>query len=151
MFTAMHNKQLARRVFEEYWNKHNSDFTPDMYTSDFTLNDPFVPVAGHGLTAAKSYFETFNKALPDLHFTIEDQIAEGDMVVTRLYATGTHEGELLGIPATHAKATVPVVVFHRFEDGKIANAFVLWDAFTFFRAIGVIAPAGMAKPAYTAR
>ena len=147
MQSAANNKKLARRVFEEFWNKHNSNFTPDMYTNNFTLKDPYVAVTGKGLTAAKSYFETFSKVFPDLNFKIDDQIAEDDAVVTRLSATGTHEGELLGVPATHTKATVPVIVFHKFEDGKIASASVYWDAFSFLRATGAFAPAGM-KPAY---
>lgn len=147
MQSATNNKQLARRVFEDYWNKHKTDFSPDMYTKNFTLTDPYVAITGKGINAAKSYFETMTKAFPDLNFKIEEQIGEGDAVVTRLSGTGTHEGELLGVSPTHTKATVPVIVFHKFEDGKIASAFVFWDAFSFLRATGAFAPAGM-KPAY---
>ena len=149
MMSAEKNKLLARRVFEEYWNKHNSDFSPDIYTKDFTLTDPYVPMKGKGLEGSKFYFDTFTRAFPDLKFSIEEQIAEGDTVVTRAFATATHEGEILGIPATHTKTTLPVIVFHKFEDGKIANAFVFWDVFGFFRATGAFAPAGMNKPAYS--
>jgi steroid delta-isomerase-like uncharacterized protein len=149
MTATMQNKLMARRVFEEYWNKHESNFTPDLYTKNFTLSDPFVATPGRGLEAAKKYFETYTRVFPDLTFTIEEQVAEGDTVVTRLLATGTHEGELFGVPATHVKATVSCVVFHRFEDGRIASAFSFWDAFSFLRATGAFPPSGMAqKPAY---
>jgi steroid delta-isomerase-like uncharacterized protein len=148
MMSAEKNKLLARRVFEEYWNKHDSDFAPDMYTNDCTLTDPYMPMRGTGTEAIKNYFDTFMRAFPDLRFTIDEQVAEGETVVTRLSATGTHEGELLGIPATHTKTTLPVIVFHRFENGRIASAFVYWDVFGFLRATGAFTPAGMTKPSY---
>lgn len=148
MVSTERNKQLARRVFEEYWNKHDADAAPGLYTTDFTLDDPHVRISSMGLTATNSYFEAFEKAFPDVRFTVEEQVAEGDVVVSRLTATGTHEGELLGVPATHAKVTVSAVVFHRFEDGRIASALVLWDAFGFLRAAGALAPGGAMKPTY---
>ena len=142
MSSAEKNKQLARRVFEEYWNKHNSDFSPDMYTNDFTLTDPYVPLKGKGMEPSKAYFDTLTRAFPDMKIAIEEQVAEGDTVVTRAKATATHEGEILGLAASHTKTTLPVVVFHHFKDGKIAHAYVYWDVFAFFRAAGALAPAG---------
>ena len=150
MSTIAQNKQLARRVFEDYWNKHNSDFSPDMYTNDFTLTDPYVPAKGKGLEASKSYFESLTRAFPDMKITIEEQLAEGDSVVTRGKATATHEGEILGVPASHTKTTLPVIVFHHFKNGKISNALVYWDVAGFLRAAGALAPTAMkatyAKP-----
>jgi len=151
MLSVEKNKILARRLFEEYWNKHNSNIPAEFYTDDFTLTDPYVPMTGKGFELGKNYFDFFMRAFPDLSFTIEDQVAEGDLVVTRLFATGTHEGEILGMPATHTKTTLPVIVFHRFEDGKISNAFVYWDVFAFFRAAGAFKTAGFKMPAFAMR
>jgi steroid delta-isomerase-like uncharacterized protein len=145
------NKQLSRRLFEEFWNKHNSNFAPEMFTSDYTVTDPFVGSPAD-IAASKNYFESIVRAFPDLKWKIDDQVAEGDMVVTRLSATGTHEGEFLGIAGTHRKATVPMFVMHTFRDGKIAKSFQLWDVFGFLLASGAFTPpAGMTKPAFAMR
>jgi steroid delta-isomerase-like uncharacterized protein len=151
MLPVEKNKLIARRLFEEFWNNHNPNIPTEFYTDDFTLTDPYVPMKGKGFDLSKNYFDFFMRAFPDLKFTIEEQVAEGDLVVTRLFATGTHEGELFGMPATHTKTTLPVIVFHRFENGKISNAFVYWDVFGFFRATGAFTPTGVKMPAFAMR
>ena len=66
-------------------------------------------------------------AFPDLHVTIEGCVEEGDQVVLRWTVTGTHQGDLLGIPATQRKASFSGVTWLRFIDGKLAEGWDRWN------------------------
>lgn len=133
---ANEKKLFCRRLFEDVWNGGKIELLPDFHTPDFVMTDPNVPITGKGLEAAKSYLQMLKKAFPDLTLKIDEQIAEGDIVVTRMSVTGTHEGEFLGLPPTHTKASLPCIVIQRFAGDKIAEAFGLWDALGFMRAAG---------------
>jgi predicted ester cyclase len=76
--------------------------------------------------------------MPDLHLTIEEMVAEGDKVVWRLTGTGPHRGDFMGIPATQRSITVPGIVITRFEGGKWAEDFALWDQLGMLQQLGVI-------------
>ncbi|HET9984871.1 MAG TPA: ester cyclase [Longimicrobiales bacterium] len=138
MYTPEKNKEIVRKLFEEVWNQHRPDRLGEFLLPTVVLTDPLVPLPTKGLDAEIEYMKLWAKTIPDLHFTIEEQIAEDDRVVTRLLAEGTHEGVLLGVPPTHQKAKVPCVVFHRFKGEKIAEAVVMWDAYAFLRATGAL-------------
>ncbi|HEX6315652.1 MAG TPA: ester cyclase, partial [Gemmatimonadaceae bacterium] len=86
--------------------------------------------------AFKKYVTSVRKAFPDFFCKIEEQIAEGDKVVTFMKITATHQGEFLGVAASHKKATAPSISITRFEGDKIAETFVLWDTLTFLRTAG---------------
>jgi steroid delta-isomerase-like uncharacterized protein len=135
---SIKNKKIAARIFEEMWNGRKPELAKEFFTADAVLHDPYVPTPKKGIEGHAAYLQAFMKAIPDLKFTVEEQVAEEETVVTRLLAGGTHEGELLGVPATHKKATVPVVVFHRFRDGKVADAWIIWDALGFMREVGAL-------------
>ena len=98
MSSAQENKAVSRRVAEEIFNEGNLDLADELYAPDYVLHDPSLPEDLHGPEALKQYAAMNLGAFPDARVTVEDQIAEGDMVVTRWTATGTHTGELLGIP-----------------------------------------------------
>ena len=84
------NKALARRIVEEMWNTKNMKVVDEVYSPDF----------GGGHEAAKQFVTANLAAFPDLHNTIEDQIAENDLVVTRYVTSGTHQGDFANIPPT---------------------------------------------------
>jgi steroid delta-isomerase-like uncharacterized protein len=73
-----------------------------------------------------------------VRLTIEDEIAEGDRVVTRWSARGTHEGEFFGIPATGKQATVTGVTIDRIIDGRIAESWTNWDTLGLLQQLGAI-------------
>lgn len=131
------NKEICRRLFETVWNEGNAAAIPDFHTPDFTVEDPYNPTTGKGPDAAKKYLTSYKRSLPDLHFRIENQVAEGDWVVNFLSATGTHDGELLGFPPTHKKATVNAIVTLRLKNGKICESTAMWDALSFMRSVGI--------------
>lgn len=132
------NKALSRTLFEKVWNANQTDLIPELVSPDLTINDPYNPVTTKGVEAQKTYLANYKKAIPDLMFRIEDQVAEGDFVVNFVTATGTHEGELIGIPPTHKKATVNAIVKLRFANGKIVSTYTLWDTLAFMKNVGVL-------------
>jgi steroid delta-isomerase-like uncharacterized protein len=84
----------------------------------------------------------YRNAFPDVHFTIDEQIAEGDKVVTRWTGHGTHKGELAGIPATGKSATVTGMGVDRIVNGKIVESWGIFDQFGMMQQLGVIPAAG---------
>ena len=81
-------------------------------------------------------------SFPDFHVTSEDIIAEGDKVVSRWTASGTHKGELFGIPPTGKKATWKGISIYRFADGKIVEAWGDADFLGLLQQLGVMPVAG---------
>ncbi len=90
-----------------------------------------------GLEAAKQFDTMLRGAFPDIHFTVEDQIAETDKVVTRWTARGTHRGQLMGIPATNRSVTWAGITIHRIADGRVAESWVSSDALGLMQQLGV--------------
>lgn len=83
--------------------------------------------------------------MPDMHVTTEIMFAEGDRVVRRWRAIGTHEGELMGIPPTGKQLTLTANTIYRFADGKIVEAWWNFDALGFQQQLGVIPPLGQGE------
>lgn len=84
----------------------------------------------------------FRTAFPDLYGTIEDLIAEGDKVVTRITYRGTHQGEFMGIPPTGRPVTMTFTGINRIAGGKIAEGWVNFDALGMMQQLGVIPTPG---------
>ena len=87
----------------------------------------------------------YRSAFPDAHFTIEDQIVEGDKVVTRYTATGTQKGELMGIPPTERRVTVTGINITRLDGGKIVEGWTNFDALGMLQQLDVIRAPGQAR------
>jgi steroid delta-isomerase-like uncharacterized protein len=136
--SAEQNKSIVRRWIENGWNRGNVSLIDDLYTSNVVQYDPSTPVEVKGSEALKQYVTAFLTALPDLQFTIEDLVAEGDKVVWRFSSHGTHQGLLMGIPATGRTATVTGMVLFRLENSKIAEVWVNIDTLGMLEQMGVI-------------
>ena len=91
------NKALVRRVFEEAFNKQDLAGVDQLVAPDWVWHDAQRYGLSPGLAGLKQAFTYSWTAFPDGHWTIEDQIAEGDKVTTRYTARGTHRGEFLGV------------------------------------------------------
>ena len=100
------NKALARRAIDEIWSKGNLAVGPDIYSPNFLSHQYSHPDIGdvRGLSALIEFVREFREAFPDFHDTIDDQVAEGDKVVTRFTSTGTHRGTLMGLQPTNKRA-----------------------------------------------
>ncbi len=134
---AEENKALVRRLFEEVWNQWKLDVIDELFASDFVHHEPTVgEVRGPG--DYKKYISILLTAFPDVQLTIEDQIAQGDKVVTRWTLTGTHKGELMGVPPTGVQVTWTGISIDRFAGGKFVESWVIADDFSLFQQLGVI-------------
>lgn len=131
------NKLVARRFFEELWNKGNFDSIDELVAEDVLIQIRDEE-ALHGFDGVRDWVNTFRSGVPDLHFTIAEQIAEGDIVATRWTGTGTHKGSLMGIPPTGKTATVSGVNLFRIVDGKIAGVKSSWDALSLLQQLGIV-------------
>jgi predicted ester cyclase len=81
----------------------------------------------------------FRAAIPDLHVAIEDQYAAGSTVTTRWIASRTHEGTLIGVPATHRRVEVSGISIDRFdEEGRFAEGWGSWDGIALLRQVGAL-------------
>ena len=133
------NKTVVRRFFEEVWNKGNLTVLNEIIAKDHVSSGPgTLPGLPAGPEGSKQLVTVYRNAFPDLHFTIDEQIAEGDKVVTRWTAHGTHQGELVGIPATGKSSTVTGISIDRVVNGKIAESWGIFDQFGMMQQLGVI-------------
>jgi predicted ester cyclase len=133
--SVQQNKVLARRVFDEIWSEGQLDVADELLSPDFVgrpggLGEPF-----HGPAGAKEFIGRLREGFPDITFTIEDMIGEGDLVAARWVAVGTHDGEFMGLDATERQATFGGMTFLRFEQDRIAEGWTQLDALTLMRAI----------------
>lgn len=130
------NKVTVRSLIEEAFNKGNLSAIDDL------IADAYVNyVAGtevRGREGMKEFVTTYRTALPDYHCVIEDQIAEGDKVVTRWTFRGTHDRELMGIPPTGKRVSVSGVVIDRLANGRLVETWLQADMLGMLQQLGVI-------------
>lgn len=131
------NKAITRRFLEEIFAGGNLELVEELFAPDFVLHDPSVPQEVRGVEALKQYITMYRTAYPDTRFTVEDQIAEGDRVVTRWTGQGTQQGELMGIPPTGKQVTVTGIELDRISGGKIEETWVNYDALGMMQQLGV--------------
>ena len=133
------NKDLARRFMDEVWNKGNVDFIDEVFAPNWVNHDPTVPEEMRGgVEGGKRLAQMYRNAFPDTQMTVEDLIAEGDKVVTRYTARGTHQGELMGIPPSGNRAEVTGISIDRIEGGKFVESWNIVDALGMMQQIGAI-------------
>src|SRR6266849_10392941 len=96
------NKALARRGLEEVWNRGNLAVIDELTASNATYTDPNVPGGKFtGPEGVQQFVQIYRSAFPDVRITVNHQLALGDKDVTRWTATGTHNGQLMGITPTN--------------------------------------------------
>lgn len=131
------NKAIARRFLEEVVNKGNQAVADELVAVDFVDHNP-LPGLPPGREGFKLSFVAFRGAFPDMNYAIEDVVAEGDRVVVRRRATGTHRGELMGIPPTGKHIVVAGVDIFRVKEGKLAELWLSWDQLGMMQQLGVV-------------
>ena len=141
------NKALTRRFRLEVFSQGNIAAIDEICDANWTYYDPSDPQGNwpHGPQGMRQLVNLYRSAFPDLHFTIEDEVAEGDKVMTRWTARGTHKGELMGIPPTGRQATVTGITINRMANGKIVEDWANFDALGMMQQLGVIPAPGQAS------
>jgi len=130
-------KALMRRFIEE-WNKGKATamaVIDEMYATNFVSHGD-KDIRGIK-NVKKSTSEEFS-AFPDLHFTIDDMVAEGDKVAARITMTGTHKGEYMGAPPTNKKIRIKAITIERFAGGKIVEEWGMADTLSLMQQLGAV-------------
>ncbi len=127
------NKARARK-FYEIWNAHDPDALDAVIAKNYKMHSQ-LPGVSPDREGMKQWVGTVIAAFPDIHFTIEQQIAEGDLVMTRWSATGTHKGDMMGMPATGRKTKVTGISVVRLKKGMSVESWGEWDALGMIRQI----------------
>src|SRR5438874_1835366 len=131
------NKAVVRRIGDEFWNQGRVEVLEEVFAADVIDHYP-APGQPAGRDGVVALNVGFRRAFPDMRMTVDDVIAEGDRIAWRWTAQGTHQGELMGIPATGKPATVHGVSVDRFMDDRIVERWLNLDMLGLLQQIGAI-------------
>jgi steroid delta-isomerase-like uncharacterized protein len=131
------NKAHIREFIDRVLTAGEIDATGDYFHSDVVEEVPF-PGQGPGLHGLKETLTRIRRAFPDLQWSVEEQMAEENKVLTRFLWSGTHQGEFLGIPATNRVVRVWGMVIDRFEGRKVKSTRILLDTLSMMQQLGVV-------------
>jgi steroid delta-isomerase-like uncharacterized protein len=132
------NKMLERRAIEEVWNQGHYAIVDEIVASDYLGHSSNPATETHGREGVKQFYMALHSAFPDIHFVIEDQVADGDKVVTRWTARATHKGEFQGIPPTGNRGELTGITIDRIAGGQIVECWTEIDDLRLLQQLGVI-------------
>jgi steroid delta-isomerase-like uncharacterized protein len=135
------HKAIVRRWFAET-DKGNLAIVEELCAPDYVDHNPPVPGVAAGSRGVREANETLRAAFPDTVHLIQDQVAEGDKVVTRLIGRGTFQAAYLGIPATGKVVEITGISIHRLADGKLVEHWAQVDGLSFLQQLGALPPLG---------
>jgi steroid delta-isomerase-like uncharacterized protein len=133
------NKALIRRFIDAIDANDSDDWSlvDEFVAEDFIAHNPPAPGASLDREGLKQAAEIFRVATPGTH-EVAMQVAEGDLVVSRIVGCGTHAGELMGIPASNRHVETDGIVIHRVRDGKIVEYWSVVDVANILQQIGIL-------------
>jgi steroid delta-isomerase-like uncharacterized protein len=134
--SVMDNKQLVRTFFKKAFVQHDLDAAAEFISDNYCLHDPTRPDFRGGVDAFKEAQGVYLEAIHGHTATIDDQIAEGDRVVTRWTATGCQTKDLPGIPDKGECFKIGGITISRLSDGKIVEEWQDWDDRGLARQLG---------------
>jgi predicted ester cyclase len=130
-------KEIARRLAEEPW-AGNTDVIDELVAPDYVGHNPPNREPNVGPQGFREFVETYRSAFPDGRITVDAQLADGDRVVSRWTAQGTHRGKLMGIAPTGREVTTHGITISRISAGKVVESWSNWDALGMLVQLGVV-------------
>lgn len=135
----MTREEMEAKVREtfEAWNRQDAAGTVEMIAPDCVYLDNDLEIRGRDAiqAAAQAYFDAF----PDLHLELDRIYVDGNAVVQEWHSSGTHDGELMGIPATGLRTEVQGMRIDEFgPDGLVHRSVLCWDSAKLLQDIGVL-------------
>ena len=127
------NKALVRRRFEEVWHRHNDAAIDELVGENYMSNGKQIGRAGY-----RQFVQGMRGAFPDIRFTIDEMIAENDLVALRYVSHATHQHDFMGIAATNKQVSVRGMDFFRISDGQITEAWSIFDELALLQQLGVV-------------
>jgi steroid delta-isomerase-like uncharacterized protein len=131
------NKALVRRAVDLIWNQGDLSAVTALYSPTYVYHDPANPRV-KTVRDFEQLVTSFRRAFPDLQLVIEGQIGEGDFVVSRWGARGTHKGHLLSIAPTDKHVMVTGISIDLLHDRHIVESRVNWDVLGLFQQLGIV-------------
>jgi steroid delta-isomerase-like uncharacterized protein len=135
--SSAENRTVVNRFVEEVINQGRLEQADELVVADFVELDP-LPGQQPGREGLKEVIGQMRTAFPDIHWVLDEQVAEGEKVVSRFTWTGTHRGTFLGIPATGKSINVKGVVIDRIVEGKMVDSRILMDGLSMMRQLGAL-------------
>jgi steroid delta-isomerase-like uncharacterized protein len=143
--TTDENKAVVQRWFSEVVSNGDMSSLDEICAvchPQFAMVEGVVEPAPQGISGLKDLIRGLRAAFPDLVATVDEQVAEGDKVVSRVTMTGTHQGEFMGMPATGKSFSVPGVSIWEVRGGQLISEWVSWDSMGMLRQLDLMtAPA----------
>ena len=131
------SKKIIKQILEEPW-KGNWTVIDEYVAPGFIGHDPAIPEPIRGIEGIKANFQMYIDGFADARITVDEQIAEGDIVATRWTGRGTHSGEIMGIAPTGKEVTVSGMTISKLEGGKVIEEWANWDALGMLVQLGAI-------------
>jgi predicted ester cyclase len=121
------NSAIVHRWFQELWNEGNMNIIDELASPDAIGYGQIEQDGRIDMEQFRALFLSLRSAFPDIKFTIEQTVAEGDMVVVRWRAAATHRGEFLGTKPTNRSVEFTGMSMQRIVNGKIIQGWDNWD------------------------
>jgi predicted ester cyclase len=137
--SAEENKAIVRRWFEDFWNKDSPAAIDELCATNLVLHGA-PPGVAPDFEGMKRAHAMHHAGFPDMHFTIEDMVAEGDKVATRFTLRGTHKGEWAGIPPTGKQVMITGIEITRLEGIEYAETWFNMDMLGMMQQLSVVPP-----------
>jgi steroid delta-isomerase-like uncharacterized protein len=134
------NRTLIERYFNELFNQGKVELLSELLHPDYVNHSPGTPELPRGRDGVAIVVAGLRRAFPDLSYHIDDLVIAADAVATRTTMTGTHRGDLFGLPATGRSVKVQQFTIERIRDGKISAHHRLTDDLSLLRQLGVLPP-----------
>jgi len=135
------NEAIARKGFDAF-NTGDLSLVDEITAADAVGHDPANPDQGTGPEGFKATVEMYRAGFPDLRMDVDEQISDGEFVVTRWTSRGTHNGELAGLPPTGRSITSTGITIDKIVGGKVVESWTQWDNLGLMQQLGIGAPAG---------
>lgn len=138
--TVKANKRIGRLVLEQMWGEGRLELADQLYSDHYVdhVGRGPEPVEVKGVAGIKQAVTSFRNAFPDLSYTVEGQVAEGELIVSRFSARGTHRGTFLGVAPTGRTVTYTGFDMNRVRDGRIIESWVNYDALALLQQLGIV-------------
>jgi steroid delta-isomerase-like uncharacterized protein len=134
------HRTLIERYFNELFNGGRVELIPKLLHPDYVNHSPGTPELPRGRDGVAIVVAGLRRAFPDLSYAIDDLVLGDDAVATRTTMTGTHRGDLFGLPATGRSVKVAQFTIERIKDGQIIAHHRLTDDLALLRQLGVLPP-----------
>ena len=132
------NKAIVRRYFEDCLNQGKMETIDELISPTYVSHYPAGYDLGGGPDDVKQIVSSVRRGFPNVHFTIEDFVSQGEKVAARWTFHGTHNGNFMGVAPTGREVVVAGVAVYRLADEKIEEVWLSWDVFGLFKQLGVL-------------